>query len=1257
MKRRSLVFSLCIALLTVWFAVQVPVSQAKKVDLVTELLRLPAPPPPNPAVRPKRSYNDAFFDRSKPPADDAPIEDLIEYWSRQRNTALSYSVTPSETVTSRLVAEIRKDHSLLTKLIDSLPDSKVAIELVKDIYDLGGSSPAIKTWLTYNSPYFSDTLERSAARVADVNEYVSNQNELLALTSVDFDRAKPIIDRLYMNGGQRVSQVLATWALYQHAMETGAVGDTDRYRDELKAVVEDKTATAGMRDLAFDALAHERDFPGRDEWYYSLLGDETLADLRVNGQSYTGLTTLIYYSPDDKYTDKMIELVKSDNKVIRNAAIKNLVLKLNKARPDVIRALVPWLSDKEWAKDPGNARSNLVMMLSEVNVPESVPGLIKMLDEMVSVETFRPAIPKAPMEPAAPVVRSNTNSAVPVKDNATAPMMIPAFRFAAIRALAKQKSSLAGGPLRRLLAQTDYNQIPQVLIAAQLCGGFTLAEEMAALDEASIRVTAVMAAEEKEKDESSVNEPDAISVKAAPMVLKSETIKPARIATAADIRTMLGSFLANSQEISDDLARAVIDRIESLDKTDPARADAYRRIVVRWPNKVVNSMLLRDLKNDHGSTESVIRLLATRKELRETNGPDIADTAAGNATARGIAACIEESPGFYSTIMESDDAAAKMALLACGRMIRARLPLDLSISLLKSENKLLSRAAESYLESEDSPAARAAVLALHPNEARIMGATTAFVPEGRDLSYSDFRSWMPSLFVSAGTATAFNPYGPQASERLLRNKEKAIQDELIKDPSLLGVYAVAENSVRIYRDRVIFSWDEDAARYRERPLAPAEFEHLKAYLTERNADEQPPFINCPYSDCTPTELLMLGRAGGRRIYATGEASPFFAGLTAYFDELKKEPATLKYALSREIPGLEIVFADDRYHAATVWKEGSDLRVAVVDQEVAESVESQLDEMEKKARDAEYEVDDTDAPAASAPELATRDDSDDEDGSYWKPYDDLKKKRAYDSLSWRSVIGGEIGEPASQPGGFALIPPGAGTTASLPMDQWKAKTSAIEVRCSEKGMYKIAGTVSSLLVSENCGYPVVSSDGKWALALLSAGENESALYRIDLTSKAKIAVGQETDSYTNPSAFIPSINKFLVSNTFNGRRGMTSPDSDWNEVSTDSDQDELQFIDALTGKVSDVTGEVRPLAQQTFRPLQKAAAAGTFWAAMPDSGKDQTTVGIYDIKTLSFRPMLTVPKIRFNSMSMWVDEPGNAVYFTYRGHLLKLPLKR
>ena len=82
-----------------------------------------------------------------------------------------------------------------------------------------------------------------------------------------------------------------------------------------------------------------------------------------------------------------------------------------------------------------------------------------------------------------------------------------------------------------------------------------------------------------------------------------------------------------------------------------------------------------------------------------------------------------------------------------------------------------------------------------------------------------------------------------------------------------------------------------------------------------------------------------------------------------------------------------------------------------------------------------------------------------------------------------------------------------------------------------------------------------------------------------------------------------------------------------------------------------------MTQQTFRPLQKGTQPDEYWAAMPDSEKNETQVGIYSAKWLTFKAVRTIPKIKFNSMGMWVDEVGGKVYFVYRGHLLALPITK
>ena len=130
----------------------------------------------------------------------------------------------------------------------------------------------------------------------------------------------------------------------------------------------------------------EKDWSGRDEWYYSLLGDETLSNLVVNGSSYTGLTTIIRYSPPDKYADKMIELTKSSDVIVRSAAAKNLLLILDKDHPEATRALLPWLENPKWARETRNERVTLVASLRNFQMPESVPGLIAALEEKRTIQ-------------------------------------------------------------------------------------------------------------------------------------------------------------------------------------------------------------------------------------------------------------------------------------------------------------------------------------------------------------------------------------------------------------------------------------------------------------------------------------------------------------------------------------------------------------------------------------------------------------------------------------------------------------------------------------------------------------------------------------------------------------------------------------------------------------------------------------------------------------------------------------------------------
>lgn len=1255
MKRTISALALCITLLAAGSFVITRSTQAKE-DVLPTLLSLPAPPPPNPLFRGVTSSRPpTFYDKSRPPKDNAPIDDLLDYWSKQSEgyQELVYNPKPSEKTLERLMAEVEKNPEKLSGLLNIFPDNRQAAEFVKGIFDRTSEitdvnreeRASIKRWLTYNSPYYSSDLARAAQQVRDSNEYVTNQEELLALTRADFDRARPIIDRTYSNSGQPVSQVLAKWALYRHALDEDSVGDIDRYRDELKAVVEDKTATAGMRDLAMDALVKEKEWPGRDEWYYSLLSDETLADLRVNGQSYTGLTTILIYSPAERYRDKMIELVKSENPVIRGAATRNLIVLLRGSDPEVVKVLLPWLENPTWAKETGNERQAIVGMLRGMQIPESVPGLIKALDEKAKRERSPNGYAANAMANAANAMAniSGRTAQLNSASNNARPTQLEEYyplRSLAIGALVTQADLRAVPALRRVLNEVDGYERSLVVKALLVSNGFSIAEQVDALES----VAKSFGKEEERRIEmanaASWADPEDVRRYAITDDYPSNAAVNASVqkrpVTTAELRAMLGEQLVEMTKVSDDLVKAVVDRIEVLDTKDPMLARYLRKIMLNWSGNAVNAILLRDLKNDKLESAGIVRLLGARKELREKMQAEVYDVRTGTPTATALSVCIVEDPAEFEPILDGTDPVAKTALLACARLIRARLPLAKVTPNLRAKESLLVTAAERYLESEDSPEARAIVLSLHPNEAKILGATTAFSPDGKQAIENQF---LPALFASVNESFAGTTEWMLNESEDIAKTEKKLQKEVVEDQELLGVYAYKNNFVRIYKDRAVFSWEEDTSRYRERVLAKEEFAELKEYLAANKVDELVPFLGCAES-CEARELLMLGRNGGRRVYAkSGRTPEFFAGLDKYFENVKLPPSRIKYALSKEIPGLEIVFADDNLNAETFWKNGGDMRLLVSDAAAKRRIDKEIEN--------ELEVSENMIDGAG----------EDEDEGRYERQNKLRENRKYESFAWHTLADGNLPGAAARPPGVEA-PPIRDTLSVQPTEgQWKARAGDIEIRTDSEGLYKVVRGKLVKLRTGNYDTPLVTPNARWVIATKYEDEGPK-LVRVNLVTGKEFRVASDSLPGAAATAFIPTINKVLIVARDYGEDYEYEEESAENDSTADDPRPGSYFLlDADTGVIQPAQGEFGPLAQQTFRPLQKAAKPNEFWAAIQDSEKNETQIGIYDTSQFAFRLVLKLPKIIFNSMNLWVDEAERKAYFVYRGHLLAIPLPK
>ncbi len=1238
MKRFLLAVILCFSLLLIGLFAFMPSAGAAD-NILLSLLNLPAPPPPNPLFRITQAERDEnFFDKKTPPNDNAPIEDLLAYWKHQNqfDPKYAYTIKPSEKSFERLMAEIEKKPETLTELIGTLPDGKESAEFVKKIYDEEVSrrefEPSwraeIKKWLTYHSNYFSDELYQIANQTTETTEYVTNQDEVLALAKVDWDKARPLLEKILGNSQAPVSQTLARWAFYQHALAVNDSFDTDKYRKELQETVENKNFQPGNRDLAMDALVESGDYQGRDDWYYSLLDDETLYELKVNGQTYTGLTTLLNHSPSDKYVEKMIELAGSGNLTVRSAAVRNLATLLDDIKnPGIVKALLPWLENPKWAKETGGERGKMVAALRLYEVPESVPGLIAMLNEKEKVETR--VSPNANV----PVYQGNRPY---IESNGRQIEVFP-YRSAAIAALEKQKSSLAVAPLRLILTQVEDWERQTVVRTLLVSNGYTIPEQLDALEE-----TAKVIATQSVTPISNMSVNTRVSqVQFEELTVVTNAVQVSvpsnypRQYNPNDIKMILGNQLVSLEDVSDELVKAVIDRISYLDTKNPRIANNLRRIIQNWKGAAINSLMLRDLKSGQGTLDSIIKLLTIRKDLREKQFNEISDIRGGSLTALGISACLLEEANDYDAILTSDNAEAKTAMLGCARIIRAALPVPKVAENLRSPNKLLTIAAERYLESEDSPAARQIVLSLHPNEAKILGAKSAFSSPDA-LPIGNYATLVRDLFISVDSSFQFIPpyifyqfgNGDSAED------EKKLQKEVKENKEILGIYAFDKNFVRIYQDRAVFSWEDDPARYRERTLSVEEFEGLKNYLASQNVDELAPFLaNC--ESCQEKELIMLGRPGGRRVFVFADPlPPFFAELENIFLEMRKQPVQIHYHLEKNVPGLEVLYADENLQARTIWKNGEDFRVLIDDQTLRKQTEKEAENSETIAVEGDAET-----PDDTISEKVT------------KENEKLARQKEYGSIAWYKFDKTKLLEPTTQPPLVEFIPLTDGFAVQPSEEQWKARTNELEIRADEEGLYKISRGQIAKIRNGYYNKPVVTPNGRWAIVTkYGTEENEyaSSLVRVNLLTNKELKLNIASEYPTFEAvAFLPALNKVLIFSGYAEEDG---------EGGGERGGDYF-LLDPETGIAQPAKGEVRPLVQQTFRALQSLASSpDEFWTALPDSEKTETQIGLYNAKTLAFKPLLAIPQINFDSMAMWVDEKEGKIYFVYEGQLLALPLK-
>lgn len=1170
---------LCLLLLTL-FSTNLNAQNSAAPLLLREMLDFQSPPPKK--VKEEESKRPASFYDKNPPADDAPIEDLLDYWSTKLNgTYVGDSKMPVASVKTslRLIDAVDAEPFKFNSFLKVLPLEKEVAERIKRLYDMKQTSEdvsdywrnEVKEWLKFKSDFYIDEVFDEAQKAKDHAKYasVNYSNQLKALAKYDWESAQQLLGKLERDEANPGTAVLAKRLFYERAIQEKNEADAEKYRSELKSIIEDKKASGKARDAAFDALTENAAWQGFDDWYISLLADETLLELSVSENSVnTPLISVTDKNPD-KWIPILTKLVGNKNPNVHNAAVGGLLeIVKDKANRDAAVPLLPWLTNPAWAKDTGDDRSSFIQKLDKIDLPESIPGLLWILETDEDL------------------------------------------RDSTISALTKYKDQQAIPLMKRVLFETPDEQTRQYYTNALFAlEGFSDAEMLEAIQ---FYVEAILTPEGYGK----VEERD-----------ETDDEKP------LPLQISIGKFLARQKTPAENFVRAFFEHLREFQKTKPAVAKKLLEISNEWHGEAVDAEILRRVADARADSDTILTVLARRRELRENSPLETSQLTAKSGLPRAVGACVLEDESQAAGLASRDEPETQIAILACARMIRLKLPVREVGTLLDSPDKLLALAAERYLESEDSREARDLVLAKHKGEALILGARASFNPAKKTFTenYSSNHSLpdtpLEKLFRSVnGSYLMPDNYYPFNTE--YDKDEEKLRKEILENKDLQEIYAAGNDFLRVFKDKAVYTWHDGESVYHEKVLTKEELEDFHKYLVENKVDEMAFGFSCAHN-CGPSQFVMLARDGGRRVFAyDGWGSQFW--MSAMFMKLQTEDARLHFWLEKYVPGLEVLVAEKRFIPQIIWKSGDNLRVLIADQtkenEIREETSKQ-DEIDRKNEDLTY---------------------DERSSRSWKRGADRK----HEHYSWFEFKNGKLAEGANEPAEVpflrdkSLFPPVR--EPECEEDNPQARNLNYQICAgsyTSGGLWRINRLESVKIRDGIFKYPILTPDGKWIIVTKTESNWDAPLTVVRVNAQT----GKESKINLAPAknlraiSYVEAHKKILLS----------SSDDYFANVNP-----KYYLLDVESGAVTPVKGVFAPL-RNASRPLQPTGKPNEFWAAVYDG--EATDIGIYDAKLFKFKSLVKLPQIQIRSSGLWVEEKEGKIYFIYStgflqdGYLLSVPL--
>ncbi|MGD8453485.1 MAG: hypothetical protein PVJ57_16860 [Phycisphaerae bacterium] len=785
-------------------------------ELIDGLLALPAPPPDWEEQARKRNEGLPAAQRDwfegEPPEDAAP-DVLLGYWADHAWPETGGPASVSRSVGLRLLEACEEQPGGLANVVDLLPDEPAVHERVERILTAlkrAGKDDEwwcedVRAWLITYSDRFRPQLIAAAQAAKDGGYWVTGYCALHTLAIKDWATAEPIL-RKHLTGDQPHVAAISLGVLYAHAGQVEDRAAQSAFREQLKQIVADHSAVEDARDEACDALMAEQ-WPGRDEWFLSLFSESALG--AVTDRTLISALEAVVWDAPDYWIPRIVPFVGGKDVAAHNAAVSCLVqLNDGGASAETLRPLLPWLTNPAWAADRcGQGRLGLIHSLDEVDLPECKEGLLW-------------------------VAGHDTGSAL----------------AGAADALAHYGVKEAVPILRAAVArETEQSHRRDILAALASLGGLSV-EESASAVEAYARAVSTDEGWERVK----------------------QALRSSDDAAPLEPELSMGRYLAVDWETpSEAVAERLVSRVAELHAANPAVSRSLWLAIRAWPAAPVDREVVRRIAAGTADPATVRTALDRRASLAGNTREALEKLCEQGGAPAGIAACLLPDAVRREQILAGSDSVAQQALLACARLARVALPLPRVGELLSLANDRVATAAESYLESEDSPAARQLVLSHHPGEARILGAWQAF--NGGYSVRESVRGWEREL-----QKTVCADDGP---------------DEVI---ALVGVSNWGywgQYVITVSGQEVELRHDRGEEEVQVRRLTEEEWRDLRAFLSDNSIDDLAP-LTLQVIDGLECDYIHLTRAGGRRVFMI---SPDSAGGTLYdrlvrrFERLEQPP--------------------------------------------------------------------------------------------------------------------------------------------------------------------------------------------------------------------------------------------------------------------------------------------------------------------------------------------------------------------------------